>query len=161
MIPGGCAVFVGCIAHAVLRSQLLDNAGVDLADGFFLRDFKETSTSLFGNPLKNFFTVGSRFFGMTLSSARPPATATAGISTSAPRPASTSTRPTAAAPAHSAASPLAFVTIFAMRIREINGVHDGVGTLGRLDGALQVSLAAAVNAVRENDESFPALLLFH
>src|ERR1700687_6089077 len=97
---------------------------------------------------------------MTLSSARTTATATARIATSAPRPAATSTRP-AAAPAHSAASPLALVTVFVVRICEIDVVDAGVGTLGRLDRAFQVGLAAAVDAVRENDEGLPALLFFH
>src|SRR5207302_2983706 len=33
MIAGGCAVFVGCITHAVLGSQLLDNTGINFAHG--------------------------------------------------------------------------------------------------------------------------------
>src|ERR1017187_420039 len=60
VITAGSAVFVRCITHAVLGSQFLDNAGVDIADGFFFRNFKETSTSFFRNPLKNFLAIGTR-----------------------------------------------------------------------------------------------------
>src|SRR5208337_517848 len=51
VVAGGRAVFIGCIAHAVLGSQFLNNAGVNLADGLFLRDFEETPTRFLGNPL--------------------------------------------------------------------------------------------------------------
>src|ERR1700687_3845649 len=108
------------------------------------------STRFFGNPFENFFAIGARALGRTLASAAT-APSAARISTSATGPATT-------AAAHSAARSLAF---FAVRIREIDGVDDGVGALGGLDRALQVSLAAAVDAVRENDESLPALLIFH
>src|ERR1019366_5379844 len=69
VITGGGAVFIGCITHAVLGAQFLDNAGVDLADGFFLRDFEETSTRFFGNPLENFLAIRARFLRMTLPAA--------------------------------------------------------------------------------------------
>jgi hypothetical protein len=46
-------------------------------------------------------------------------------------------------------------------IREIDGVDDRVSTLRRLDRALEVSLAASVYPVSEDDESLPARLLFH
>src|SRR5208282_3135700 len=150
MKTGGCAVFVGCIAHAVLGSQFLDNAVVDLADGFFLGDFKETATRFFRNPLKNLLAIGARFLGTTLAS---PATAAA-------RPAATTSRVTTAAPAHSTAL-LVTITIIAARFREIDGVDHRIGALGGLDRAFQVTLTAVVDAVRENDESLPALLLFH
>ena len=80
------------------------------------------------------------------------------ISTSSTRPAPTASRPTAAASTHSMARSLAFVVA---RLREIDGVDNGVGTLGGLDRALQVSLAATVDAVRENNESLSTLLFFH
>src|SRR5271165_3054036 len=154
MIAGGSAVFIGCVAHAVLGSQFLRNAGVNLADGFLLSHFKETSAGFFGNPLKNLLAVGARFFRMTLAAAA----AATRITTSATRPAAASAGVTAATPSHSTALP---VTVFVVRLREIDGVDNGVGTLSGLDRALQVGLAAAVDAVRKNDECFPALLLFH
>src|ERR1035437_967026 len=156
MITSGCAVFIGRVAHVVLGTQFFDNAVVDLAHGLLFRDFKETSAGFFGNALENLLAIGVLFFGMTLATA-------ARISASATGPATTSAGPTAAAPARSAAaahSAWSFA-FFTARICEIYGVDNRVGALGRLDRTLQVSLAAAVDAVRQNNERLPPLLFFH
>src|ERR1035438_1085982 len=100
---------------------------------------------------------------MALASATAsPPTSSARISASAAGPAATTTsRVTAAAPSHSATLPVTVVAVIAARIREIDGVDHRVGTLRGLDRAIQVRLAAPVDAIRENDESFPPRLLFH
>src|ERR1019366_153535 len=162
MITSGCAVFIGRVAHVVLGTQFFDNAVVDLAHGLLFRDFKETSAGFFGNALENLLAIGVLFFGMTLATSAATTTA-ARISASATGPATTSAGPTAAAPARSAAaahSAWSFA-FFTARICEIYGVDNRVGALGRLDRTIQVSLAAAVNSVRQNNERLPPLLFLH
>src|ERR1019366_3321140 len=81
----------------------LDNAGVDIADGFFFRNFKETSTGFFINPLKNFLAIGTRALGRTLASATASIIESGGSAPariSGPRPSKQSPRP----PAHNPTS---------------------------------------------------------
>ena len=42
-----------------------------------------------------------------------------------------------------------------------NGIHQGVGLLGCLDGAVQADLAADVNAIGQENERLAAVLLAH
>src|SRR5580765_6257513 len=100
-------------------------------------NFKETPAGLFGNPLENFFAVRTRLLRVSV-----PATV-----------ASHATTKTSAA-----AKPASLVLVF---VREQNCIHNGVCFLRALNGRFQVELAAAVHAVRKNDESLAALLFFH
>ena len=52
-------------------------------------------------------------------------------------------------------------SIVRLIIFEQDGINHSVGLLRRLNRLLHAELAASVHTVRENDESFAALLFFH
>src|SRR5450432_3389229 len=98
---------------------------------------------------------------MTLSSAGAASTTAARIPASTTRPSSTTAPGPTAATTHAAITPVAIAvsSLFSrMSTGEIDRVHNRVGTLGRFDRSVQISFAAAVDAIAKNNERLAALL---
>ena len=146
MIAGSRAIFVGRVAQVVLRSQFFHDTAIDFADGFFFGDFEEASARFFRNPLQNLLAIDVWFFGMTLATADRRDHRRPDIRLRRPDP-HRHRRP--ASLRRPMPPPRDFAVIFVARAsaRKIDGVHNRVGTLGRLDRSFRISLAAAVDAV--------------
>src|SRR5271157_4805948 len=127
--------FVGGVAQAVLVAQFLFDLGIDLIDRFFLGHLEETSASFSRDLLQDFLAVGMR--GLLR------------VSTAAGTAAHSATTPTAVA-AHASHAGIALVAV-SVGIGVQDGVHQGVGALGRLDGPVQTDSGASVNAIGKND----------
>jgi hypothetical protein len=140
VIPDGGVGFVGRVAEDVLVVELLVEVGVDFVESFFLGDFKEAPPGILGHLLENFLAVGAGFLG---------ATGIAAASTSH------------SAAAHARASEAAAAAVVSFLVSEKDAVDKGVRALRGFDRFGERLLAAAVNAVGEDDESLATLSLSH
>src|ERR1700719_1371457 len=141
VITDGGVGFVGRVAEDVLAAEFLVEVGVDFVQSFLLGDFKEAPAGIFGDLLENFFAVGARFLG---------AAGIAAASSASHSPA-----------AHAWSSEAAAVAVAFFLIGEKDAIDEGVRALRGFDGFGERLLAAAVNAVGEDDESLATLLFFH
>ena len=141
MIAGGGVGLVWRVADDVLAAEFLVEVSVDPVDGFFFGNFKETAAGDFGELFEDFFAVGARLFG----AARVAAASAASHSSTT----------------HARASEAAAIAVTFFLVSEKDAVNQGVGALGGFEGFGEGFLAAAVDAVGENDEGFAALLFFH
>src|SRR3984893_11667485 len=127
-------IFVRRVTQAVLIAQFLFNLRVNLIDGFFLRDLKQSSPGLFRDLFQYCFTVNPLF-----------------LRTSA---ASTPSRPKRPH-RNRAAVPKSLV------ILEQNRIHHRICSLRRFDRRRYALFAAMINTIRKNDQRFAPLLLAH
>ena len=141
VIANGGVILARGVAEDILVVEFLVEVGINFVESFFLGDFKETSAGSLGDLFENFFAVGPRFLGA-------PGIAAASSATHAP---TTHVRPSETAPAA--------VALFL--VGEEDAVDEGVGAQGGFERIVEGFLAAAVDAVGEDDEGFAAVLLFH
>ena len=139
---------VGGVAESVLGTKLFGDLGVDARDILFFRDLEEAAAGFAGDAFEDLFAVDA---GLGVAAA---ATALAAAATAASGIASAATGVAAAGTAAVVAE--AGAVLLAL---EVDGVDDGIGALGGLDGMGEGLLAGVVDAVREDDEGFAAVLL--
>src|SRR5271165_1940048 len=169
---------VGSKPEAVLIAKFLADAGINLLDRLLLGNLIKAPAGLLGQSLHDGFTVG-----VALRSATPTASATAstaagvsaaGVSaariaaamaptTGVPSARITTARITSASTSTSTVTPAGIPcrVVIGLGIGEENGVHQGIGALGRFDGPVQAGFAALVDAVGEDDECFATLQFAH
>jgi hypothetical protein len=161
MVAVGRCILGGGIAEAVLGSKLFGYLIVDLRNILIFLDFKEASASLLGHTFKDLLTVN-----VTL--ARIIASITATISSPWISPTTTwvatarisTARKTT--PRITATAVLRVIVLWmGLLALEINGVNDGIGSLGRFDRADKILLTVSVDAIGKDDKGFASGLLAH
>src|SRR5271170_1132812 len=161
MVAVGRCVLGRGITEAVLCPELFSYLVVDLGHILILLYFKEAPAGLLGHAFEDLLAVNVALAGIvapaatTIASTRIAPTA-AGVAT-----ARIST-PGKAAPGIPATAALRIIVLWmGLLALEINGVDDGIGSLGGFDGADEILLAVSVHSVGEDDESLAAGLLAH
>src|SRR5271166_5861946 len=147
---------VGSKPEAVLIAKFLADAGINLLDRLLLGNLIKAPAGLLGQSLHDGFTVG-----VALRSATPTASATASTAAGVPAARITAARITSASTSTVTPAGIPGRVVIGLGIGEENGVHQGIGALGRFDGPVQAGFAALVDAVGEDDECFATLQFAH
>ena len=162
MVAVGGGVRGRGVTETVLGSQFFGDLVVDLGDVLVLLHLEETASGLLGHALEDLFTVGAGA-GWIVVAAVVAATSAAGVSATA-----TGISPAWVASAGVSAAGIAAATTLWIVVcgmiffsLEVDGVDDGVGALGGLDGFDEGFAATTINAVREDDDSFAAGAFAH
>src|ERR1700684_336916 len=140
VIAGFSGAFVWRVSQVVLRPQFLGDAVINLINRLLFGDFVQTPACFPRNLIQNFLAVHARFL-------RRPSAPAASAATARP----SSTRKAAAGEADVRSTGTA-ETIVLILISKQDGVNHGVGTLRRLNRALQRLPAAPVVSVGKNNQ---------
>ena len=161
VVAVGGGLLVGGVAEAVLGAQLIADLLVDLGEGLFLADLEEASAGLVGHALEDLLAVDMAWETLRLTALAASASTPTGVATASTGK-STATAATASGESSAAlAARILIESAGCLAALEVDGVDDGVGALGGLDGGGERLLAAAVHAVGEDDDGLASGLLAH